>query len=131
MNHAVVFLVAAGFFILVFAPSITHADGPDYEGTIAYIQSGVNGTFAQQDHCTFVAETPAPDRGTFKASALSVVPTAISAREVRFECLKGDTCVASPGGTDESSIGVAVHGDAHGIALAISRLIEMCSGGMH
>ena len=131
MNHVVVLFAAASFLILNLAAPATHADGPDYEGTIAYIQSGVNGTFAQESHCTFLTDTPASDGGTFAAGALSVVPTAISAREIRFECLKGEDCVASPSGDSEKSIGLAVHGDAHGMALALSRLIEMCSGGIH
>ncbi len=131
MNHVVLFSAVTSFLFIFFTAPATQADGPDYEGTIAYIQSGVKGAFTQKDHCTFLAETSTSGDGAFEASALSVVPITISAAEVRFECLKRERCVSSSSGANENSIGMAVRGDAHGMALAISRLIEMCSGGIH
>ena len=133
MNHIATLALAAGFIFLFYPESTARADGPGYESTIAVIESGVKGTFSQQDHCTFLAETPLPGGGAFEAGALSVVPIEISANAVRFECLKGERCVrpASGSGEGESTIGLAVHSDAHGMALAISRLIELCSGGIH
>ena len=133
MKHILTLALATGLISLFYPEVSARADGPGYESTIAVIQSGVKGTFSQQDHCSFLAETPVPDGGAFEAGSLSVVPIEISADTVRFECLKGERCVkpASGSGEGESTIGLAVHSDAHGMALAVSRLIEICSGGIH
>lgn len=119
---------------MLFAIPNARADGPDYEGTIAYIQSGLSGTLTERDQCTFHTKPPASGaEHIFHAGALSVVPTAITSDEIVFECPVGAHCVSalSESPTDKTKIGFAVHSDAHGIALAISRLIEMCSGAMH
>jgi hemoglobin len=125
---------AVSLVFVLFAMPDAQADGPDYEGTIAYIQSGLSGTLTERDQCTFHAKPPASGiEHIFHAGALSVVPIAIASDEIWFECPVGAHCVSalSESPTDKTEIGFAVHSDAHGIALAISRLIELCSGAMH
>ena len=132
--HLTIALTAVGLgFLLSTAPG-GRADGPDYEGTIAYIQSGLSGTFTELDQCTFHSKNPPPEgEHIFHAGALGVVPTAITPDEIGFACPEGVHCVSalSENPTDKNEIRFAIHNDAHGVALAVSRLIEMCSGVLH
>jgi len=119
--------------LFIFASLPTQADGPDFDANLTYIQTGLDGSLKYEGECSFHARNEgASHGGTFNASDLGVVPIAIEPRAVRFECLKGEQCIARPDGAaeDGASIDFAVLNDAHGIAYAISRLIEQCSGGI-
>lgn len=134
MARLSVILCAASLVFTIFLTPSAHSDGPDYEGTIAYIQSGLNGTLAERDQCTFHTQhATSGSEYIFSASALSVVPIAIHSDEVRFGCPDGAHCISalSESPTDQTEISFPIHSDAHGIALGISRLVEMCSGGIH
>ena len=104
-----------------------HADGPDYDGTVSYIKSRLAGTLIEQRQCVFGAKMRASaDEGTFHAGALDIVPSKINRAEVKFECAKADRCITFGSTEGKSAVNFAVHDDAEGVAIAISRLVEMC-----
>jgi hypothetical protein len=121
----------AVFFSVVCAAAVpAHADGPDYDGTVAYIKSRLHSTLTEQQRCVFGAKAPAATHeGVFHAGALDIVPTVIKASEVHFECRKGERCVAMGKSDKVAALNFAVHDDAQGVAIAISRLVEMCGPG--
>jgi hypothetical protein len=122
-------LAAALAFAALMLALPARADGPAYADTLIYIRSLLDGTLVEQGHCTFVAKSPAKGReSTFRARDLTVVPSALSPHEVRFDCEKDARCVTFSAGSDHAAsfLNLAVHGDAPGVATAISRLIEMC-----
>ena len=82
----------AALTLLMGAPA--RADGPDYEGTVAYIKSRLNGALTEQKQCVFGAKMPkAEHEYVFHAGALEVVPSVIKASEVHFDCRKGAQCI--------------------------------------
>jgi hypothetical protein len=103
-----------------------HADGPDYEATVGYVNSLLNTKLTEQSRCVFSA-TPlnAKGEGTFHAAYLDIVPTVIKPTEVHFECRKGAQCFEGKT-SKSSSINLNVHSDANDVAIALSRLIELC-----
>jgi len=121
-------IVASAMGIAACLPA--QADGPDYDGTVAYIKSRVSGSLSEQQRCVFKAKvSSAAHEGTFHAGKLDIVPTVISPSEVHFECVKGAQCIALPDAKQISVVNFGVHDDAQGVAIAISRLVEMCGPG--
>lgn len=105
------------------------ADGPDYDGTVSYIKSRVSGSLTEQKQCVFGAKMRADGHErTFHAGALDLVPTVITPSEVHFECRKSARCISLPNADAATVLTFAVHDDAEGVAVAISRLVEMCAG---
>lgn len=104
-----------------------HADGPDYDGTVSYIKSRLVGTLTERRQCVFGAKTQASgDEGIFHAGALDIVPYAIKRSEISFECAKAERCISFGSAEKKSALNFEVHDDAEGVAIAISRLVEMC-----
>lgn len=107
-----------------------HADGPDYEGTVAYVQSRVSGALIEQKRCVFSSKPPAAQlEHVFDASKLEIVPSVIKASEVHFDCAKGAQCVSHGAKEKKTVVNFSVNDDAQGVAIALSRLIEMCGTG--
>lgn len=123
------FAVIFGLSCAVTAPA--HADGPDYEATVGYINSLLNTKLTEQKRCVFASKAPGIEQdGVFHAASLDIVPTVIKPTEVHFECRKGEQCIA--GQSHKTSVlKVAVHSDANDAAIAISRLIELCGTHAH
>ena len=125
------------FTVLLAAASLAltlpaYADGPDYDGTVDYIKSRIHGTLTEVRRCEFHAQSPASATArTFRVSALGIEPGAISAAEIRFECAKAEKCVSAASEPAASSISFAVHNDPQGVAVALSRLIELCGPAAH
>jgi hypothetical protein len=126
MNRTFYVLVLMG----VMLGASARADGPDYEGTVSYIKSRVNGALTEQKRCIFGAKSPqAQHEQVFDAGALEVVPSVIKASEVHFDCKKGASCVAHTA-EKKTVMNFSVNEDAEGVAIAISRLVEMCGAGV-
>ncbi len=123
------FAVVFGLTCALTAPA--HADGPDYEATIGYINSLLTNKLTEQSRCVFLSKALGTEReGEFHAASLDIVPTVIKATEVHFECRKGQQCIE--GKSHKSSVlTVGVHSDANDVAIAISRLIELCGAHGH
>ncbi len=122
------FYIIAALALLIGAPA--RADGPDYDGTVAYIKSRLNGALTEQKQCVFGAKMPkAEHEDVFHAGALDVVPSVIKTSKVHFDCRKGAQCVAQ-GATKAAVMNFSVNEDAEGVAIAISRLVEMCGNGI-
>jgi hypothetical protein len=123
------FAIMFGAVCAMAAP--VHADGPDYEATVGYINSLLTTKLTEQSRCVFVAKAlGAQHEGEFHAAQLDIVPTVIKPTEVHFECRKGQQCIE--GKAHKSSVlNVGVHSDANDVAIAISRLIELCGAHGH
>ena len=123
---AATFAGALGFA----AAESAHADGPDYDGTVAYIKSRVSNALVEHKRCVFGAQmSMTKHEGTFHAGKLEIVPSVIKPSEVHFDCLKGASCISLPDANTASALNFAVHDDAQGVAIAISRLVEICGPG--
>jgi hypothetical protein len=125
MNRAFYAIAVLG----VMLSATAHADGPDYEGTVSYIKSRVNGVLTEQKRCVFGARLQAAQHDhVFDIGKLDLVPSVIKASEVHFDCTKGAQCVTHAA-EKKSAVNFSVAEDAQGVAIAISRLIEMCATG--
>ncbi|MBY0511195.1 MAG: hypothetical protein K2P94_13725 [Rhodospirillaceae bacterium] len=123
------FAVIFGVVCAMAAPA--RADGPDYEATVGYINSLLNTKLTEQKRCVFAAKAPgAEHEGVFHAASLDIVPSVIKPTEIHFECRKGEQCIAGKSHTS-SVLNVTVHSDANDVAIAISRLIELCGTHAH
>lgn len=123
------FAVVFGVVCAMGAPA--RADGPDYEATVGYINSLLTNKLTEQSRCVFVSKAIGTQHeGEFHAAALEIVPSVIKPTEVHFDCRKGQQCIE--GKSHKSSVlNVGVHSDANDVAIAISRLIELCGAHGH